>query len=358
MAVNLAEKYAKELAQAFTQNSVVDGVASKDYDFEGVNKINVYTAVSQPLNDYRRSGANRYGEPQEAQDTVQEMVMERDRSFSITVDKGNNLEQMGAKQASKILNIEMNEQAIPEMDKHALGKWADFAGNVVAAAAEPTKATIVQMLSDGMVHMSNKKVPPKGRHIFIGWSYFGMLRLSTEFIGVEALAKEALVNGAVGTFMGAPVICVPDEYLMKNGKKCYFLIVYKNSVLQPKKVQDYFVKNNPAGINGGLCEGRFIYDAFVIGAKCEGVYACVAKDAAQGAPTFAFSSPNLTVTAAGASKIRVTTDGSDPRFSKTAVETTSGGSIKLPAGKTKARAVAFNDDLFTSPVAEDAERTV
>ena len=271
MAVNLATKYAKELAQAFTQNSVVDGVASKDYEFEGVNKLNVYTAVSQPLNDYRRTGANRYGEPQEAQDTVQEMVMEKDRSFSITVDKGNNLEQMGAKQASKIIAIEMQEQAIPEMDKHALGKWMCYAGHIAEAAAEPTKTTIVSMISDGMVHMSNKKVP-NDRTIFIGWSYFGMLRLSTEFIGVESLAKEALTKGVVGTFMGAPVKCVPDDYLVYGGKKAYFLIVYKNAVLQPKKVQDYFIKQNPPGINGGLCEGRFIYDAFVIGAKCDGVY--------------------------------------------------------------------------------------
>ena len=203
MAVNLAEKYAKELAQAFKQKSVVDGVASKAYDFEGVKELNVYTVVSQKLNNYKRNGTNRYGDPQEAQDTVQKMTMERDRSFSITVDKGNNLEQMGAKEASKILSIEMSEQAVPEMDKYALGKWADFAGNVVAAAAEPTKTTIVQMLSDGMVHMSNKKVPTEGRYIFIGWSYFGMLRLSTEFIGVEALAKEALVKGAVGTY-GCP----------------------------------------------------------------------------------------------------------------------------------------------------------
>ena len=71
MAVNLASKYAKELAQAFSQKSYVDGIACKDYEFTGVKNLKVYTAVSQELNDYKRSGTNRYGEPKEAQDTVQ-----------------------------------------------------------------------------------------------------------------------------------------------------------------------------------------------------------------------------------------------------------------------------------------------
>ena len=351
MAVNLATKYAKELAQVFTAKSFVDGIACKDYEFTGVKNLKVYTAVSQELNDYRRSGTNRYGEPQEAQDTVQDMVVERDRSFSITVDKGNNAEQLGAKEASKILNIEMSEQAIPEMDKYALGKFIDYAGEVAVAAEDPTEETIVKMISDGMVRLGNKKVPSEGRYVFIGWSWFGMLRLSKQFIGVEALAKEALVKGAVGTFMGAQVITVPDDYLMKGDNKCYFLIVYKNSVLQPKKVQDYFIKENPAGINGALIEGRFIYDAFVIGAKCDGVYACVKANAQQATPTIAVSGTTATVTSAGAKLVKVTTDGSDPRFSDTAVPTTSGGTVIVKTGD-KVRAVAFSDTLFTSKVAE------
>ena len=185
-----------------------------------------------------------------------------------------------------------------------------------------------------------------------------MLRLSKQFIGVEALAKEALVKGAVGTFMGAQVVTVPDDYLMKGENRAYFLIVYRNSVLQPKKVQDYFIKENPAGINGALIEGRFIYDAFVIGAKCDGVYAVVEKGTVQPAPTFSLSGSDLSVTSSGANKIRITTDGTDPRFSDSAFETTSGGKISLPAGKIIAKAVAFDEELFTSSVAEDIERTI
>lgn len=358
MAINLASKYAKELAQEFTQKSVVDGVACKDFEFTGVKTLKVYSVTSQPLNDYRRSGINRYGEPTEVQDTVQEMTVEKDRSFSLTIDKGNNSEQLDAKAPAKVLKIEMDEQVIPEMDQYALGKYIDLAGLTAQAAESLTEDTIVKAVSDGMVAMGNAKVPVQNRTIFITWEGYGLLRLSKQFIGVDGLAKEILTNGVLGMFMGAKVIPVPDDYLTKGNKKAHFLIVHRNSILQPKKIQDYFVKQDPAGINGALLEGRFIHDAFVIGKKANGVYSLTEANARQAAPTFSVSGKVLTVTSAGAAKIRVTTDGSDPRFSDTAVETTSGGTVTLPTGKVKAKAVAYSDSLFYSTVAEDTERTV
>lgn len=349
--INYASKYEKQLAQEFTQKSVVDGAVGNDYEFTGVKNIKVYTAVSQPLNDYKRTGQNRYGEPTEVQDTVQDMEVKKDRSFSLTIDKGNNSEQMDVKAPGKILKIEMDEQVIPEMDKHALTTYIDLAGLTNVAAEAPTEENIVKMISDALVAMGNAKVPNQNRTIFLTWEAYGLLRLSKQFIGVEGLAKNILTHGVLGMFMNAKVVPVPDEYLTKNGKKAHFVIVYKNAVLQPKKIQDYFVKENPAGINGALLEGRFIYDAFVIAAKAKGVYALVEANARQATPTIAVSGTTATVTSAGAKAIRVTTDGTDPRFSETAVETTSGGTVTVKSGD-KVRAVAFSDTLFASEVAE------
>ena len=357
MAINLAAKYSKEIANAFTLRSVVDGTTNKDYDFTGVKTLNVYTPVTQSLADYQRTGTSRYGTPTELQDTMQELMLTRDRSFSITIDKGNNSEQMGAKEASRILSIEMNEQAIPEMDKYALGRFADYAGKIVALDAAPTSENIAQKLSDGMVAMSNKNVPADGRFIFIGWSCFGALRLSNQFIGVESLAKSALVKGAIGTFMGAQVVVVPDDYLKKGDKTCYFIITHKNSVIQPKKVQDYFVKENPAGINGTLLEGRFIYDAFVLGGRCDGVYAAVASGAQQAAPafTYAASTKKETIASSGADFILYTTDGTDPRYSSSAVKAVGGSATVdlsgFAGGSAVLKAVAIKDGAFTSDLA-------
>ncbi len=356
MSINLATKYSQKMATEFTYRSVVDGTTNKDYDFTGVKSLNVYTPVTQELGDYQRTGTNRYGTPTELQDTLQEMILERDRAFSITIDRGNNTEQMDAKAASQMLMTEMSEQAVPEMDRYALGKFIDGAGTVAVLAAAPTSADIVEKLSDGMVAMSNSKVPADHRFIFMGWSQFGCLRLSSQFVGVESLARESLVKGALGTFMGAQVVVVPDDYLKKGTSVCYFLITQKNAVIQPKKIQDFFVKENPAGINGSLLEGRFIYDAYVLGARANGVYAAVAASTQQAEPTltYAAGTKSVAVASSGADSMRYTLDGTDPRYAKSAaVVSGASGTIDLTAfaGQTvTVKAVAYDGALFTSSV--------
>ena len=140
-------------------------------------------------------------------------------------------------------------------------------------------------------------------------------------------------------------------------KTCYFIITHKNSVIQPKKVQDYFVKENPAGINGALLEGRFIYDAFVLGGRCDGVYAAVASGAQQAAPafTYAASTKKETIASSGADFILYTTDGTDPRYSSSAVKAVGGSAAVdlsgFAGGSAVLKAVAIKDGAFTSDLA-------
>ena len=349
MAVNLATKYSKDIAKAFTLKSVVDGHTSQKYDFIGVKTLKVYTPTTQALNNYTRTGTNRYGNPAEMQDMVQEMQVQKDRSFSITIDAGNNDEQMDVKAPGEMLRMELDEQVIPEMDKFALGEFIDHAGKIEALANAPTSSTIAAAVSDGMVHLSNKKVPADGRAIFIAWTYFGALRLSTQFMGIDQLGGKILTTGALGTFMGAEVIPVPDDYLKKGTSQCYFLVAHKDALIQPKKIQDYFAKENPAGINGMLLEGRFLYGAFVLGTKCDGVYAAVAANTIQATPTIAVADSTATFTSSGATGILYTTDGTDPRYSDTAVATTTGGTLAVGATY-NLKAVALDDALFNSAI--------
>ena len=179
-----------------------------------------------------------------------------------------------------------------------------------------------------------------------------MLRLSPEFLGVESLGKESLTKGSLGTFMGATVIAVPDDYL----GDAYFIITHKNSVMQPKQIQDYFVKQNPPGINGALLEGRFIYDAFVLGAKAHGVYALVPAGSKTANPVIDASLTSASVSSS-AGTVKITVDGSDPRYSNTAII---GKSADLSAyvGKTVTiKAVAYDNGKYASDVVE-AQHTV
>ena len=87
MAINLATGYGKSIASAFAAASFVKDKTGNGFDFSGVKGLMVYTPRTVEMVDYQRSGANRYGIPTEMEDTVQEMMMEKDRSFSITIDK-------------------------------------------------------------------------------------------------------------------------------------------------------------------------------------------------------------------------------------------------------------------------------
>ena len=130
MAVNLATKYSDKIASYFSIKSVVHGNTNNDYKFTGAKTIQIYTPITQPLSDYNRTGIHRYGTPSEMQDTIQELSLSKDRSFSITIDRGNNSEQMSVKEAGKMLALELEEQVIPEMDKYALVKFIDNAGKI------------------------------------------------------------------------------------------------------------------------------------------------------------------------------------------------------------------------------------
>jgi len=160
---------------------------------------------------------------------------------------------MNAKKSGAMLRAEIDERVIPEMDAYALSKFANTGGKITALSAAPAADTVVGMLKDGMVYLSNKKVPKQNRVIWIGWSWFGYLLISSQFLGIDKLGEKALANGALGMFMDAQVIPVPDDYLLNGTAQCYFTIAHEKAVMQPKKIQDYFIKQDPPGINGKEC---------------------------------------------------------------------------------------------------------
>ena len=113
MAINLASKFSDKVAERFTQRSLTDAYAGKSYDFSGVKSIKIYSVDSVPVGDYTRSGSTRFGSLTELGDTVQEMTMTQDKSFTFSVDAGNDAEQLNIKQVTKRLRMNWDEQATP-----------------------------------------------------------------------------------------------------------------------------------------------------------------------------------------------------------------------------------------------------
>lgn len=112
----------------------------------------------------------------------------------------------------------------------------------------------------------------------------------------------------------------------------------------PYKIADAKVHEDPVGVSGALIEGRHYYDAFVLGAKCAGVYACVNTGTVTADPVN--SDGTLTCADEGA-VIRYTLDGSDPRYSDSAKEYVS--KVTVQEGETL-RAYAVADGKYPSKV--------
>ncbi len=345
--INYAEQFGRKVAETFQKESITDSARGTDFNFTGVKSIKVMSVDTVPLNDYKRGGANRYGEPVELGDTVQEMTLRDDKAFTFTIDKGNQADQMNLKGAARAMRRETEQVMVPYVDKYRLKEWAGNAGIVRVLENAPNKSSIVEAVLDAGVEMSNKLVPTNGRTLFVTNSGYKLLLLAPEFLGVEKLAGKHLTKGEVGEIDGMAVKRVPDSYMPEN---VYFMIKYKGSTVDPVKLNEANIHQDPPGISGNLLEGRFYHDAFVLGAKADGVLVCVKKGTQAASPTVTDAGGNTTLaTTTGGCTIYYTDDGSDPRYSASAK--VYAAPFPTPTGKT-VKAVARKEGLFTSGVAE------
>ncbi len=339
--INLHSKFADKLPKFFTAKSIVEGRLNQNYEFTGVKTLMLTIPQTVPLNDYKRSGTNRYGDPQEIQDTVQELTITRDRSFALTVDKGNNTEQGMLKSAGRMLKLELEQRCVPESDKYILTTLANKAGTIVSVSA-PTKDTIADMISDGTAVLDEAEVPDTNRTLFVTPTVYKLLKHSPLYVGNNELGKRAVLKGQVGEYDNMPVVKAPKSRMPEN---VLFIIVHKDSCCAPMKLSETKLHKDPPGISGNLMEGRFIYDAFVLEPTAKGIYTAVAKTATVcEAPTITASTG--VITPASGCTAYYTTDGSDPRYSASAVQGTA-------PSVTKGMIVnAYNvkENAFASPV--------
>lgn len=349
MAIYLHEKFAPKVAEAFARESFADGRLNNQYSFSGVRTVKISTPVTVPLNDYVRKGANRYGVPQEMEDTVQEMTLSQDKSFTMTIDKGNSLDQNGTKAAARMLALEIKEQVVPEKDRYTFRQLATQAGCIAGNSTALTKANICERISEGTRVLDDAEVPSDGRTLFVTPAAYKLLRLSDEFIKTEALAQVSLAKGVVGEYDGMPVVKVLTSRFPANVN---FMIVHKSSATAPSKIADTKLHQDPPGLSGNLLEGRFYYGCFVIGARANGIYVEVDTTSGKGvvlAPPAVSEAGAITVPSG--TTVKYTTDGSDPRYSTGAAVITANATGIGTAGQ-KVRAYAFKAGAFPSPVAE------
>lgn len=271
MAVNLASKYSTKVDERFKLRSLTESAVNNDYDWNGVKTVTVYSVPTVAMGNYTRSGLARYGTAAELDNTVQNLTLSRDRSFTFTIDRGNYQETQMVMESGKALARQVDEVIVPEIDIYRLATMTAAAvanGNTTTAAITSSNAYSTFLNGNGA--LDDDKVPMTGRIAFVTPAYYNFLKLDSSFIKSTEIAQKMLVNGQVGELDGVKIIKAPSSYFPASTA---FIIAHPSATVAPKKLEDYKTHDNPPGINGWLVEGRTIYDAFVLGNKVNALYA-------------------------------------------------------------------------------------
>ena len=346
--INLSEKYSSKIDKRFPKHSLMNGRLSNDYDFTDAKTVKIYGVNTIPLNDYDQTKVNgsRYGTPTDVGDTVQTMTMRRMRSFHAVLDNTYAVVQ-AIKKAGVFLRMEIDEVVNPERDAWTLLQIATNGGKIVGNATAITKSNVLERMNAAREHFANKRVPTEGRTWYVRPFVYSALILCDHFKDINKLGMQAIAKGHVGYLFNSPVIEVPEELMPANVN---FMLVHKNSAINPMKLGNTKVNTEPEGVEGSIVTGVFYYDAFVRGQKADGIY--VEVNTASGAGTVT-ADPTVDtagkITVATGATCKYTTDGSDPRYSASAVTITATATVGTSGQTVKAYQVGT--DAYPSGVA-------
>lgn len=266
MAQNLAQKYSPKVDEVFRREALTNKATNQDYDWDGVNSINVYGVGTMSMNNYARgAAANRYGVPNEIDTTKTNYPLIRDRSFTGTIDRRNREESMNVTDAGKALRRQQDVVITPEIDIYTLAAWATAitANSAWVNTAATTKDTAYVDFLAVNARISNLLVPLTERFAFCTEAFYSALKQSG-FVVASEIAMKDRKSGELGEVDGVPVTRVPSAYMPGNAD---LIIVHKVASVQPMELKDYIMHENAPGYNGHLLEGRTVYDLFVLTAK-------------------------------------------------------------------------------------------
>lgn len=323
MAIDFASKYASKIDERFSKEAMSAGAINQDYDFVGVKTVNVYSVPTAQMHDYKRTGAGRYGEPEELENSVQEMTLTKDRSFTFTIDRGNYNDTQMSNAAGMALQRQLREVVIPEIDTYRFAKICENAGTV--AVGNITKENAYDAFLDGTTALVDNKVPLTGAVAYVASSFYKLIKLDDAFVKQSDTGQQIALKGQIGTIDGVPVIVLPKSYMPEGVE---FFITNKIATTAPVKLSEYKIHDNPPGINGWLVEGRVYHDAFVLDNKKKAIYVHKAE------PTLgALTVVSEAGTSAGKTKITVTPAAA------------SGNKLVYKTAASTAPAVTYNQSL-------------
>ena len=267
---NYASVFAQKVDERFTRESQAAMALNNDYKFTGVKTVNVYSIPTVAMGDYTRSGSNRYGTPEDLGTNVQALTIENDRAWTFIIDKGDKIQSQMVLDAGKAVSRQLREQIVPEYDKYVFTTLAKAASkNGHAASTTASKSNAYELFLNAQEVLGDANVPDQGRIAFCSYKFANLLKQDPSFMKYSNMSQEMVIKGIMGEVDGVKIVKVPASRLPAG---CSFILTHPIAATGPKQLEEYKIHDNPPGISGWLCEGRFIYDCFVLNEKADAIF--------------------------------------------------------------------------------------
>lgn len=266
---NYATEVLSEIDERFYLESKTNSIVNNgvEFDFSGVNAVTIYNIDVVTENDYQRSGVMRYGQLVELGDGVQTLTLSQDKSFAISIDRGNREDSKMVLAIDEAVDRQVREVSVPTVDIYRLAILTSYAtaNSQTATPAAITAANAFSLVLTQRAALQNAKVALDDIVCFVGPSVEAFLWLDPLFKTACDRTNADRATGVIGTVMGMTIVTCPDSYYVANFG---FMLVSNKVLVAPTKFNEIKTGDGfPFGISGMVAFGRRYYDAFITNNK-------------------------------------------------------------------------------------------
>lgn len=262
---NYATDVLDKIDERFYLESKTNAIINNGIEMEfsnGNNAVTIYDMDVTSENNYVRSGVMRYGNLVELGNGVQTFVLSQDKSFAISIDRGNREDSKMVPAIDAAVKRQVREVSVPVTDIYRLSVLTSYAianGQVTTAALSNTN--VFQGILAERASLINSLVDLNDIVVYIDPLTETYLWRDPEFKIACDKSKEDRATGVIGTVMGMTIVVCPSSYYIANFG---FMLVSKKVLAAPTKFNEIKTGDGfPFGISGMVAFGRRYYDAFV-----------------------------------------------------------------------------------------------
>lgn len=241
-------------------NSIVNN--GMEFDFTGVNAVIIYNIDVVAENDYQRNGTMRYGYLVELGDGVQTKILSQDKSFAISIDRGNREDSKMVLSMEDAVTRQVREVSVPTVDIYRLNVLTAYAiANSQTTTASLSATTIFAAILTERAALINAKVNLDDIVCYINPTSEAYLWQDPAFKTACNATNADRSTGVIGTVMGMQIVVSPDSYYVANFG---FMLTSNKVLVAPTKFDEIKTGDGfPFGISGMVGFGRRYYDAFI-----------------------------------------------------------------------------------------------